>query len=60
MDNERLVRAFEYLAKTARLNEHEKTELMDIVCDHDFKNWNDGYGNDWMRCIKCGNKEIEI
>lgn len=54
-----LIEAFQYLASRARLTPHEQEELMNIICDHKYENWNDGYGNDWNRCRICGKLKVK-
>ena len=45
-----------FLANKMRLHEYELDELRDIICNHEFEDYDDGYGNIWKKCKHCGKK----
>lgn len=50
---------FLYLAEKLKLDEYELNKFKDIICNHEYEDYNDGYGNIYDKCKIFGRKDVK-
>lgn len=50
--DKRIIDGFIYLSKKAKIPVWEQEELLDIICEHEFRLFS-GHGRQWERCVYC-------